>query len=205
MVQITDFADKLKEIRAEWDKAESSIKIAEQINNQVVFPAVKELRYAGRRIVDALANCATTGDEAAIRALLDDALFDCYRARHDAIDAAVSKVSTHLDAVTGKLGYRAFVDAFPDFAVLYDELGKAQEIIASSRGMRSDRDKLYTAIESVNLPPLVALYRKFKSSEPVMRGLAQEERRLRAITIGSAVVLGVAALIVAIWQLVVSL
>ncbi|MTD95085.1 hypothetical protein GIW81_12155 [Hyphomicrobium sp. xq] len=201
MVHITDFADKLKEIRLEWDKAESSIKIAEQINNQVVFPAVKELRYAGRRIVDALANCATAGDESAIRALLDDALFDCYRARHDAIDAAISKISTHLDAVTSKLGYSALTVGFPEFSALYDELGKAQEVVASSRGMRSDRDKLYVAIESVNMPPLVALYRKFKSSEPVMRGLAREERITKLITIGSATLIGLAALIVAIWQL----
>lgn len=201
MVHITDFADKLKEIRAEWDKAEGSIKIAEQINNQVVFPAVKELRYAGRRIVDALANCATTGDEGAIRALLDDALFDCYRARHDAIDAAISKISTHLDAVTSKLGYSALTVGFPDFGQLYEELGKAQEVIASSRGVRGDRDKLYVAIESVNMPPLVALYRKFKSSEPVMRGLAREERFWKVITIGSATIISLAALGVAIWQL----
>jgi len=99
MTEITDFATTLTQIRREWDKAEHSLKIAEQVGNQVIFPAIKELRYAGRRIVDALAECASGGDANKVRALLDDALFDCYRARHDAVDASISTIAAELDVL----------------------------------------------------------------------------------------------------------
>ena len=53
--------------------AEKDIKIAEQIGDQVVFPSIKELRYAGRRIVDALQALSKSEDAAKVTALLEDA------------------------------------------------------------------------------------------------------------------------------------
>jgi hypothetical protein len=45
----------LRAIQDEWNRAETDIKTAELVVNNIVIPSVKELRYAGRRIVDALA------------------------------------------------------------------------------------------------------------------------------------------------------
>ena len=49
---------RIASICAEWDRAEKYIKLAEQIGGKVVFPAVAELRYAGRRIIEALHHIA---------------------------------------------------------------------------------------------------------------------------------------------------
>lgn len=48
------FHVKMDSIHDEWNKSEEAIKAAEQVNGRVILPAVKELRYAGRRIVEAL-------------------------------------------------------------------------------------------------------------------------------------------------------
>lgn len=52
MPNMAEYNALLVEIAAEWDTAEKNIKAAELVSNQVVFPSIKELRYAGRRIVD---------------------------------------------------------------------------------------------------------------------------------------------------------
>jgi len=84
----------LRAIQDEWNRAETDIKTAETVVNNIVIPSVKELRYAGRRIIDAIMEMTANPsayDPARVRALLDDAHFDCHRARHDAIDAATAK------------------------------------------------------------------------------------------------------------------
>ena len=176
MAKLEDFEKLLKSVLAEWDKAESDIKIAEQLGHQVVFPAIKELRYAGRRIVDALARILANDDNGKITALLDDALFDCYRARHDAIDASISTIAAEMDVTAKKLGYNSVLKAFPDYPSLLETLAEAQEKIASSRGRREDRDAIYQAIEQCELAKVVKLYRAFKLSEHVMRSIAKEDR-----------------------------
>jgi hypothetical protein len=49
-----DYREQLLSIRAEWDKAEADVKLAEQVGHKIVLPSIKELRYAGRRLVEVL-------------------------------------------------------------------------------------------------------------------------------------------------------
>jgi len=94
-----------KATQDEWNRAEADIKTAEMGVHSIVIPSVKELRYGGRRVIDALMEIArnpNNADNTRIKALLDDAHFDCHRARHDAIDAA--KIAADLEIMTAKLG-----------------------------------------------------------------------------------------------------
>ena len=177
MEQIIQHKEILAEIRVEWDKAENSIKIAEQIGGKVVFPAVKELRYAGRRIIDALALCSVDGKSDKIKPLLEDALFDCYRAKHDAVDVVISIIASELNVATKRIGYRAILAAYPELSKFVEVLNAAQEKIASSRGMRDERDALYTALEQIELKQLVSRYTSFKASEAFMKTIAKQDRR----------------------------
>ena len=56
------YRDLLVSTYEEWDKAESIIKLAEQVSGEIVFPSINELRYAGRRISEAL-SCISRGDD----------------------------------------------------------------------------------------------------------------------------------------------
>lgn len=114
------FRDKLDSIHDEWNRAEEAIKAAEQVNGKVILPAVKELRYAGRRIVEAL-HLIGAGDDDEAAKRLQDAEFNCYRARHDAIDAATAKIAIDLEAAT-RLAYGAVLAGYAEFPDMWQML-----------------------------------------------------------------------------------
>lgn len=188
----------IAKIRAEWDRAEEDIKIAEQVCNKVVWPSVKELRYAGRRVVDALhaINDGLPTDE--ITKLLQDAEFDCHRSRHDAIDAATATIAIRLDTACEKLGYGPILDAFPQFPLLRTKLNGVMQRIRESRGDRNSREKIYSAIEAEKLNDIVLLYNAFTESEDIMKDLARRERRNK-LTSNSLAVIGILIGIVLAW------
>ncbi len=156
------------DIRREWDTAEEVIKVAEQVTADVVIPAIMELRYAGRRLVDALNAHANgcSGDE--ICALVEDARFDCHRARHDAIDAALTQMAIDTDNLARQVGYDVVHNSFPDFVNFVERLDEARTSIVKSRGNRADRNAIYTAISSGDFPGLVQDYKALRRSRTVM-------------------------------------
>lgn len=164
-----DFAS----VRDEWNKAEKSIKLAEQVNGDIVNPAIYELRYAGRRIIEALA----TQDQHQIDKLLADAHFDCCRARHDAIDAATSKIAADLNISIKTLGAEIVLTHFTEFPKLYRDLSEVRDLISVSRENRNNRDAIYASIENDNLSSIVSLYRAYQSSEPLLIQSARKQRR----------------------------
>lgn len=182
---LADYSEILGSICREWDTAERDIKIAEQIGDQVVFPSIKELRYAGRRIVDALNALARGEDSTRITALLEDARFDCYRARHDAVDATISIVSAELNVAAKKLKYGPVLSAFPRYSELLGHIRRAQENLAKSRSNRHDRDAIYGAVEEANFEQIVVLFRDFRESNSVMKSLAKRERWKSVINFAS--------------------
>ena len=171
------YKDRLAAIREEWDKAEADIKQAEQVCGQVVFPSIKELRYAGRRLVEILTQIENNASEAVLADLFSDAEFDCIRARHDAIDAATAKVALDLENAAEKLGYLVLCQAFPKFSELRLKLAAVRGAIVKSRGNRTDRKAIYAVLESIDFPQLVGLFSEFQASEPVMKDMATAERR----------------------------
>ncbi|NBC97342.1 MAG: hypothetical protein GVY27_13435 [Deinococcus-Thermus bacterium] len=101
-----------------WNAAERDIKIAEQIDGAVIVPSINELRYAGRRFVEAQEVRVRGGDPAKADRYLGDAWFACLRARHDAIDASVSKIAKDLDAAVDSFGHVPIARGFPRFTEL---------------------------------------------------------------------------------------
>lgn len=178
MANLDRYKGLIESVREEWNKSETYIKEAEQVNNAVVFPSIKELRYAGRRIVDALYLINTDGDPQAVEDLLRDARFDCHRARHDAIDAATSKIAIDIDMALKYLGPSVVVEAFPKYRELIERLQETRKKIADSRGERNKREEIYDSIEKNDFPELVKLYYDFKSSESLMqRSIAKTNAR----------------------------
>lgn len=167
----------LAEIRREWDKAEETIKKAEQVCGKVVTPAIKELRYAGRRLVDMLNGLVAGEPKKEIENYLADAVFDCYRARHDAIDAATSQMAKDLRLKREYLGLDNVLKVFPAFPQLWAELNDVKAKIAESRKNRTDRNAIYATVDATDFPGLVRMYESLMESEPLMRSLAKRERR----------------------------
>lgn len=142
----------LNSVLVEWNRAEEDIKIAEQVANKVVNPSIKELRYAGRRIVDALCKYKNQEPMNDIESLLRDALFDCHRARHDAIDAGTSKIAVDLQLMIKKIKYDAILPVFPEFPNFLKALKAVRVRIQVSRKNRANREVVYTVLESIDFP-----------------------------------------------------
>lgn len=169
----------LADIQREWDLAEAAIKRCDQVANAAIIPAVNELRYAGRRIVDALNAAQTPGSQDKVRAYLEDARFDCHRARHDAIDAALDVIAKDLDNLTKKLGVDSVTRAFPGFSQLYIDFAKARAKIAVSRGDRENRNNIYETIAAVNFPDIADRYADLVTCKPIALRFAAQARRQR--------------------------
>jgi len=183
MTEVTDYSEILSSICNEWDAAEDDIKVAEQVGHQVVFPSIKELRYGGRRIIDALNAVAAGEPTEKITAFFEDARFNCYRARHDAIDATIAIISVELHIKAKKIGYRAILKVYPEFSNLTRRLRATQEQISQSRADRSNREKIYSAVENAEFKDIVRMYRDFLDSEDIMRSMAQSDRFWRVMPI----------------------
>jgi hypothetical protein len=172
-----DYASLLQSITNEWDRAEQDIKLAEQINNKVVLPSIKELRYAGRRIIEVIKLIRDGAASSEIESLLRDAKINCHRARHDAIDAATANIAADLQIMAKKLGYDPILKIYPDFGQLHRDLNSIRSKIAQSRGDTTRREAIYFALEDDAFPKFVEKYRGLQASEPTIKALATHERR----------------------------
>ena len=176
MAECDEYKSILAGISSEWDQAEKDIKIAEQVCGEVVTPSIKELRYAGRRIVDALNEMAADGDKQKISNYLQDAKFNCHKARHDAIDAAISKISITLELMSQKLGYKNIITVYSGFSDFWAQLSATKEKIVASRGDRENRENLYAAIENSEIQKLVVEFGKIQRAEPIIMSIAKKEK-----------------------------
>lgn len=174
-MKIGDEAESLLDsILEEWDKAEGLIKTAELTCGSVIFPAIQELRYAGRRLIDGLHELKVNPESEEGLKYLQDAHFDCLRARHDAIDASISKITSNIEIASSELGADVVLKAFPDFSKLMHCLFEVRSKIELSRRDRENRDATYTSIEASELKTIFPLYKQFCTSEEMMKQLADE-------------------------------
>jgi hypothetical protein len=156
----------------EWNKAEFAIKRSEQIALDVSIPAISELRYAGRRLIDALQAARMGRPFADVAALIEDVRFCCYRAQHDAVDAAMSKIAIDLDDLTSRLGFDAVRSAYPEINDFYRDFTLARNAIALSRAKRDNRGAIYDTIAKVNLPDLASRYEALMAVRPIAKWTA---------------------------------
>jgi hypothetical protein len=190
-------------LRAEWNTSEGLVKTAEQVCGEAVIPSIKEFRYAGRRVVEALHESAKGGDLAKAKDFVQDAIFNCHRARHDAIDAATAIMAATLLVAVNKIGYQHILTAFPDFAKLRKELSAVRGKIRLSRENRDDRDAIYISLNSTDFPALMVLYEDYQNAEDIMRSLARNQRReilFLRVTTGLAVAAAVISATVNVYQ-----
>ena len=162
----------IRQLITQWNKAERRIKKAEQVRaNQVVGAAVAELRYAGRKFIDAseLLLDAPTDPSTKAKALeyLADATEDCVKAKHDAIDSMLDFITAWFDRTENKLGLSAVVRFFPNYIEITAQISTIQDKIAESRFDRNKlRDGIYNEIEDEHYGTILALYNTIRQSEP---------------------------------------
>jgi hypothetical protein len=164
-------------VLTEWNSAEKDIKLAEQVNGEVVIPAINELRYAGRRLIDVIyAYHTDPADREKANPYYQDAVFFCHRARHDAIDATVAHIISQIDNMMTRLGEDVVVSSFAKLSELRLCLRNTQANIVASRKDRENRGAIYKTISDCDFPNLVNLYDELRISEELMVKVAKSRR-----------------------------
>jgi hypothetical protein len=180
-----DVDEAIRQLIAQWNIAERRIKKAEQVRaNQVVGAAIAELRYAGRKLVDAsqLLLDAPADPSTKGRALeyLADATEDCVKAKHDAIDSMLDFITAWLARTEEKLGLTAVVRFFPNYIEVTATISTIQDKIADSRADRNKlRDSIYNEIEQENYDAILGLYHTMRQSEARVQGEVEAEAQAK--------------------------
>ena len=169
-----------KQLIFQWNIAERRIKKAEQVcENEVIVSAVFELRYAGRKIVDAqllLLDKDWKNDQDEydnICRFLADAIEDCVKAKHDAIDAMLDFVTIWFKENEKRIGLHRLMEIFPNYIDVTAQISAVQAKIARSREDRvSARDGLYDEIEIQDYDMMLLLYDKMSISKDRIQRIA---------------------------------
>jgi hypothetical protein len=176
----------LKRLVIQWNIAETRIKKAEHVQGgEIVASAIFELRYAGRKIIDVIdlvfKNENWRQDENVYRdisAFLDDAVEDCVKAKHDAIDAMMTFVTGWFDSTERRLKLSKIQHFFPTYIETTAKIFDIQEKIAKSRGDRNTlRDLIYNEIEKDDYNAILGLYETMKLSKERVEAEAKREAR----------------------------
>jgi len=191
-----------KDLIAQWNIAERRIKKAEQVQgNEVVNSAIFELRYAGRKIIDAMQLILSkdwqndTEIYEQIRRYLADAIEDCVKAKHDSIDAMIDFVTTWFDELEQRIGLRKLTEIFPEYLDITSKIAEVQDKIAHSREHRTTaRDSVYDEIEAKDYEDILKLYNKMRLSKNRVQAIVNSDNRqawINAIALAVNIVLGV--------------
>jgi hypothetical protein len=135
----SEIDDAIRKLIEQWNVAEQRIKKAEQVRaNEVVAAAIFELRYAGRKLIDASSLLLEGGarDPATRIKILEqlaDATEDCVKAKHDAIDSMLDFITSWFDRTESKLGLSVVQRYFPNYIEITAKISTIQDRIADSR------------------------------------------------------------------------
>ena len=164
-----------------WDETEAIVKRAEHINHDMIIPAVSELRYAGRKLVDYLSALRCELDSQTINSHLDDFTQCCIRARHDAIDALVSYVVEYLENLEDEVGANIVESFLPDYKAYKVCLRESVNLIISSRKERKNRNNLYSEINSNYVDKIVESFDEIEIKRTFMFAKREELDRRQNI------------------------
>ncbi|MEN9856526.1 MAG: hypothetical protein RL186_95 [Pseudomonadota bacterium] len=172
------YRDQLERIGNEWDQAERLIKQAELVRGKVVWASINELRYGGRRLVDALLHLPSEdmhAQEANLKefgVLVSETLQFCQRAQHDAIDATVLYVQQALKAYVDEFGVKLVAESFPNYFEMVGYIAEANQLIALSREERKQRQAIYAELAERVYPDFLRYYNQLKSGRDLFRTLS---------------------------------
>ena len=104
---------------------------------------MNELRYAGRRLIDAWV-AISQNDQAGAASKINDAKFDCHRARHDSIDAITNKIALDTEITVQTFTLTTVVAVFQKYSEMLACLLDIEKRIEESRADRENRQAVYS-------------------------------------------------------------
>jgi len=179
-------------VASNWNRAEKWVKRAELVDQRVVAPSINELRYAGRRVMDAF-DCAGAKDFDKARDHLKEANENIYKASHDAIDTVIGFIGREIKRYVSDLGHANLNDHFGRYQELLGLFNRIRRQVENSRENRYRRDEFYRDIvEGADFENLQNCFDELRSSVPaILASIAKKKRETRNLRLISAASLAV--------------
>lgn len=193
---------KLEAIVHVWDEAEGFIKQAEVITGEAVIPAINELRYAGRRLVDLLQQEVTLENGVEFDTahhVFAEVEENCIRARHDVVDAVFFHADEYFRWLEDRFSLPVLCQIYPSYAALRRKMFEVADRIIESRESRSKRAELYKDLHTSHLPEIIDAYRVLSSSDERLAQDVAAAKRRNAFNVWVPVAIGAALAIVGIY------
>jgi hypothetical protein len=202
---LQDHALRLRRLSERWDDLEHRIKEAEQLNESVKVAAINELRYTGRRFIDAWLIASKEQKDITDAERVD---FDTHirlaeqyfiNADHDLSDSIITFFSERRLLWLEKYGLIKAIKMYPFLNAWIARLDEAQTIVRSSRRDRRARMEGYEKIVSDIIPDLIIKYREIITSEVLYLARDRRERLIRRLERIGAIVALLAGLLT-VWS-----
>lgn len=162
------FLSRFSELKDSWAIVEDLIKKAKEVHPSIGIAAINELRYGGRKVIDAFIayqqqqqdNDNNINDNN-INEHLIEAKLDILKARHDVIDETVNFCNASFIWAREKIGGRDIQESSSASKKLLSKINDMQKLIQESRAKREDRKKIYKNIGG-DIEYLTCIYNEWK-------------------------------------------
>jgi hypothetical protein len=181
-----EYAERLTALAAHWNTVEGRIKQYENFSGDANASAINELRYAGRKLVDALDLMVRKEDAGTAITIAENYMVN---ADHDVTDGVCFIVLKHLNRVIKKHSLETIGEHYPDFWDIYPLVRQAQKIVEGSREDRINRKADYAKLANEFLPKLRELHERLLAIKALH--VPDEADELRAIKARVAIITGV--------------
>ncbi|CAC9617633.1 hypothetical protein [uncultured Gammaproteobacteria bacterium] len=184
--------EKLKIIADKWNLIEKRLKITEKYRFEVDIPAINELRYAGRKIVDIIVLLHSEDYDNETEKTISDNIAHaeqyCMNSDHDLTDGICTFFNTKMERVINDYGYDNVCTYFPQTSKIMVMLDEVKEVISISRENRPQRVEAYKKLEEEFIPKFMAFHKQLVASEKSMLLSKRTRERKDKILIFFAVI-----------------
>ena len=192
---------KLKIIADRWNAIEKRLKITEKYRLEVDIPAINELRYAGRKIVDVLVLLHSKDYNNDTEKVISDNISHieqyCMNAEHDLTDGVCTFFDTKMRQVINDYGYDSVCNYFPKTSEIMAMLEEVKELMSVSREDRVSRAKDYKKLEKEYVPKFIDFHNQLIASEEIMllsKIIREKKERMFKIVTAISIVIGLLGL-----------
>ena len=190
--------EKLKIVANRWNAIEKRLKKTEEYRLEVDIPAINELRYAGRKIVDILVLLSSKDYNSETKQTISDNMAHveqyCMNADHDLTDGIYTFFNTKMDKVISDYGYDNVCIYFPQTSKIMKMLKEAKKVIFMSREDRTGRAEAYKDLEENYIPKFIDFHNQLIASEKMMllsKITREKKERMLKITTVIAMIIGI--------------
>ena len=161
--------DAIVRVTETWDQTEGLVKRSEILSEAMAVPAISELRYAGRKLIDYLRALVTGASQESLEMHLAEFEQNVFRARHDALDGIIITIREVITLQELRSGIKVITKILPWYPEFRETITEIEGKIIYSRSHRLERADTYgDIIKAYNIDDILTKFAELRSSEALL-------------------------------------